>query len=190
MGVMGKILRGLALVAAGLGFSLAGNLSEAKADVVWTVNGTFTDGATVSGTFTVNVYGFLENNFSITTTAGPGFSGFTYNATDSFYSNGNFYVDFQPGYIQDLHLAFLDSLLLPNANNPIQGGSPGPSYECIGSYSCYIPAGGTTRYIGTGFASAVPEPATWAMMALGFLGVGFLAYRRKGKQTGSNFRLA
>jgi PEP-CTERM motif len=28
------------------------------------------------------------------------------------------------------------------------------------------------------FASAVPEPSTWAMMILGFLGVGFLAYRR------------
>jgi hypothetical protein len=29
------------------------------------------------------------------------------------------------------------------------------------------------------FAGAVPEPATWAMMLLGFFGVGFLAYRRK-----------
>jgi len=28
-------------------------------------------------------------------------------------------------------------------------------------------------------AGAVPEPATWAMMLLGFFGVGFLAYRRK-----------
>jgi hypothetical protein len=27
--------------------------------------------------------------------------------------------------------------------------------------------------------SAVPEPATWAMMLLGFVGLGFLAYRRK-----------
>jgi PEP-CTERM motif len=27
--------------------------------------------------------------------------------------------------------------------------------------------------------SAVPEPATWAMMILGFLAVGFVAYRRK-----------
>jgi PEP-CTERM motif len=26
---------------------------------------------------------------------------------------------------------------------------------------------------------AVPEPSTWAMMILGFLGVGFVAYRRK-----------
>lgn len=29
--------------------------------------------------------------------------------------------------------------------------------------------------------SAVPEPSTWAMMVLGFLGVGFAAYRRKTK---------
>ena len=29
--------------------------------------------------------------------------------------------------------------------------------------------------------SAVPEPSTWAMMILGFCGVGFLAYRRKSK---------
>jgi PEP-CTERM motif-containing protein len=29
--------------------------------------------------------------------------------------------------------------------------------------------------------AAVPEPTTWAMMVLGFFGVGFVAYRRKGK---------
>jgi hypothetical protein len=32
--------------------------------------------------------------------------------------------------------------------------------------------------IGNG-VSAVPEPSTWAMMILGFCGVGFMAYRRK-----------
>jgi len=31
------------------------------------------------------------------------------------------------------------------------------------------------------FASPVPEPSTWAMMILGFAGVGFMAYRRKSK---------
>jgi PEP-CTERM motif len=31
---------------------------------------------------------------------------------------------------------------------------------------------------GTGVAAAVPEPSTWAMMILGFLGIGFLASRR------------
>ena len=29
------------------------------------------------------------------------------------------------------------------------------------------------------FTSAVPEPSTWAMMILGFAGVGFMAYRRR-----------
>jgi PEP-CTERM motif len=39
---------------------------------------------------------------------------------------------------------------------------------------------------GDGFAltgtiqAAVPEPSTWAMILLGFVGVGFVAYRRKG----------
>lgn len=37
-------------------------------------------------------------------------------------------------------------------------------------------------------ASAVPEPSTWAMMILGFLGLGFMAYRRK--QNGPALRVA
>jgi PEP-CTERM motif len=37
-------------------------------------------------------------------------------------------------------------------------------------------------------ASAVPEPSTWAMMILGFCGLGFMAYRRK--QSGFALRLA
>lgn len=36
--------------------------------------------------------------------------------------------------------------------------------------------------------AAVPEPSTWAMMILGFAGVGFLAYRRRNQ--GSAFRVA
>ena len=35
--------------------------------------------------------------------------------------------------------------------------------------------------------SSVPEPSTWAMMILGFFGIGFMAYRRKSP---SAFRLA
>jgi hypothetical protein len=31
----------------------------------------------------------------------------------------------------------------------------------------------------SGNVTAVPEPSTWAMMILGFAGVGFVAYRRK-----------
>jgi hypothetical protein len=32
----------------------------------------------------------------------------------------------------------------------------------------------------TPILAPVPEPATWSMMILGFLGLGFLAYRRNG----------
>ncbi len=35
-----------------------------------------------------------------------------------------------------------------------------------------------------GSISAVPEPSTWAMMILGFAGVGFMAYRRSRKDQG------
>jgi len=38
--------------------------------------------------------------------------------------------------------------------------------------------------------AAVPEPSTWAMMVLGFGGLGFLAYRRKDRKSGLNFRFA
>jgi hypothetical protein len=37
--------------------------------------------------------------------------------------------------------------------------------------------------------SPVPEPATWAMMILGFLGLGFLGYRKSSKSGGLAFRL-
>ena len=32
---------------------------------------------------------------------------------------------------------------------------------------------------GTFMASAVPEPSTWAMMLLGFVGIGVMAFRRR-----------
>ena len=38
------------------------------------------------------------------------------------------------------------------------------------------------------FPGAVPEPSTWAMLVLGFAGVGFISYRRKNKAT--TFRFA
>ncbi len=42
------------------------------------------------------------------------------------------------------------------------------------------------RGLVTGFndsVGAVPEPSTWAMMILGFAGVGFFAYRRRNQTT-------
>jgi hypothetical protein len=38
-----------------------------------------------------------------------------------------------------------------------------------------------TSFNGTYSISAVPESSTWAMLVLGFAGIGFMAYRRKSK---------
>jgi hypothetical protein len=48
---------------------------------------------------------------------------------------------------------------------------------------------GTQSFVGTdpSLTTGIPEPSTWAMMILGFAGVGFMSYRRKPK---SSFRLA
>jgi hypothetical protein len=41
---------------------------------------------------------------------------------------------------------------------------------------------GPDSFFLTQSVAPVPEPATWAMMLLGFLGVGGMAYRRRGQQ--------
>ena len=38
--------------------------------------------------------------------------------------------------------------------------------------------------------TGVPEASTWAMMILGFLGIGFLGYRKTAKSSGPTFRMA
>jgi hypothetical protein len=59
--------------------------------------------------------------------------------------------------------------------NGANAGQPGLNFT-------FTPFGETTTN-GTvsSVVEAVPEPSTWAMMILGFFGVGFVAYRRKAK---------
>jgi hypothetical protein len=63
----------------------------------------------------------------------------------------------------------------------------------VGSYSLVfnnvsVPSGANVSFTST--VAAVPEPATWAMMVLGFLGLGFVAYRRNGRSSAMSFRLS
>ena len=56
--------------------------------------------------------------------------------------------------------------------------------ECAGTVVCGAIGGpafsdGSLQELGATTISAVPEPSTWAMMILGFTGIGFMAYRRK-----------
>ena len=43
------------------------------------------------------------------------------------------------------------------------------------------------QFSAAGIPPSIPETATWAMMILGFMGVGFMAYRRRNEGA---FRLA
>jgi hypothetical protein len=173
--------------------------SGAKADVLWTLTDVpLDDGTLLSGHFSVNQDGFLDNNWLFTTQNGT-LPAATYlpviNSVDVTSTTVGFLPPGSP-YQGILFLTFADPLTVASAHNDIVGGSPGPSYECFG-YSCDPSLGpsGTIRYVLgeldkggiASFAAAAPEPSTWAMMILGFLGVGFVAYRRSAK---SAFRLA
>jgi hypothetical protein len=65
-----------------------------------------------------------------------------------------------------------------SACNP--GGSPSTVDVFFPSAVSAILESGNVE-IGAAAVAAVPEPSTWAMMILGFAGVGFMAYRRKSK---------
>jgi hypothetical protein len=82
-------------------------------------------------------------------------------------------------------------------SNGAPGAQPGPlDFTVLGATTANFISNGTAYFaadlldVATGntgaeaaemitITSGVPEPATWAMMILGFFGVGFMAYRRK-----------
>jgi PEP-CTERM motif len=127
-----------------------------------------------SGTFKINVpsvpgslnFGANSPDFvSLTATV----DGFSFNVLASDINS----VGFSNGTLNNL------SLQTPQgaAGTPYLQMS-GPSFWRIGDvqHSDFVSSG--VFSIGTPVVTAVPEPSTWAMMILGFLGIGFMMYRR------------
>jgi hypothetical protein len=97
--------------------------------------------------------------------------------TDSF-STGN--ISLSPGTYY---------LVLQNAVNT--GGQPDfwtENDDSSTAYHNYEGAIGSESFQILGMTAAVPEPSTWAMILLGFAGIGFMASRRK--HNGAALRLA
>ena len=179
-----------AVVTAIAGFCCANAPASANTynPITWDVSGTFDDGGTFSGSFSLNVYGYLTQA-DITTTGGSTLPGTTYNiSTIGTYSNiilttppadG---IDLLVGYNQVLQIVFQNSLEIPGTDSIVVGVG-GPSFEC-NSISC--PPGGTdgvdTRYIASGVATT-PLPSTWTMLIAGCVGLGFFVYRGSRKNT-------
>ena len=78
----------------------------------------------------------------------------------------------------ELSLAFQDGPL-GNAHLSLRGATEGTG-PSDGAESGNLTTGGITL-----MASSVPEPSTWAMMILGFCGLGWLGYRRAGRAVNS-----
>jgi PEP-CTERM motif len=73
-------------------------------------------------------------------------------------------AELQGQIVGDPMLQFTDATLAPNQPNLLDPGSPPGLSGIVGSEA----AGGV-----------IPEPSTWAMMVLGFIGMGFVGYRTK-----------
>jgi PEP-CTERM motif len=82
-----------------------------------------------------------------------------------------------------LNTATLTSIGTNVQSNTIDAGA-GP-YSLTEIYTISANESGTAS--STINISAVPEPSTWAMMIFGFVGIGFMAYRRRDKQAGFRF---
>jgi hypothetical protein len=169
--------------------------SPARADVFWSLNNlqfvlgdNSPDGGTLNGTFAIDQYGyFLNGSVNISTTNGSALFGDTYTGVYNSFVNPpadtvTIFLSDTSGYQRYIQLTFANPLTVPGID-PIIGGPGGPSYECFG-WGC---PDGAIRYISSdsvavslSSVSPVPEAATWAMMLLGFLGLGVLAYRRSG----------
>ena len=102
----------------------------------------------------------------------PGSGGFNVEIDNILYPSGTNELSFQGG---------IALLLSDGATYYLSAdGNPGNSGDGTGGY--FDALGNAT------FAPPVPEPSTWAMMILGFCGLGFMAYRRK--QNGAALSLA
>ena len=97
--------------------------------------------------------------------------------TDALNANSQFF--FGSGGVSTFEVTGID----PSAKlDPTNGGAfiTGLTFVSAGDFT------GTMTPITTEI-SAVPEPSTWAMMIMGFVGIGFMAYRRK--QNGPALRM-
>jgi hypothetical protein len=143
------------------------------------------------GVFTISASGLTSAYFDVPPDTGPnGWDG--YDASTDMGSSGNYFPSLYmdpstyPIYLQSLVGTFADSL----------GHIVGTPFFIGESATVTAPVGATQLQLGfnddqfednTGtlrvtidgpsIASAVPEPSTWAMLLIGFAGVGFMTYR-------------
>lgn len=192
------------LIAAG---ALLFQVGSARADLVfnWSYTGAGQNVGSGTLTATENLETVDTSDYIVTGISGIA-NGFTIDSLSVFSSPSQliYYGSGEPS-VDPRGLSFSgpDGKAFNLAADTIAGGSPFPGFTC-GSPYCLVGPGdpndlnptnlkdpeqpdGERIYTVTGLtdvsitlASAVPELSTWAMMVLGFAGIGFIAYRRRG----------
>jgi hypothetical protein len=151
----------------------------ASADVVYDfalVNGTYSPSGTIAGTLTVDATTGTVTSLNLTT---AGTYNYDFTLITKQFDNFGLWVVTTLDTTSFAHFDFVldnEASLFAGQSTPIYSGAGGGTIYPTGcsDMSCSVgqPVGGT-------FVNAVPEPSTWAMMILGFVGVGCMAYRRK-----------
>jgi hypothetical protein len=154
-----------------------------------------------TGHFSNSVLGttFIDD-YTFTLSGSPQFVAFA-SATNSYAGPGDFISNFTGqlfSFGADLAYNTVDDFAVnppavahPCTDNPTACQElSGSAILAAGGYYLQFQGtgGGTAGYGGdltTAPIAAIPEPSTWAMMILGFAGIGFMAYRR-----GAQFRFA
>jgi hypothetical protein len=131
----------------------------------------------ITGTLTVDATNQLVTGVNID-------AGIFGTFTSLLFENNNFvYLGVPETYIgmENTSNTYLFNLML-NSTASLFSGQP-TTIDSVNSYFYAVPGCCLLGQpiSGTLTVSAVPEPSTWAMMLLGFAGVGFMAYRRKSK---------
>jgi hypothetical protein len=106
-------------------------------------------------------------------TTTPAFTGFPLGVTSGTYDN-TFDLTLASSYDPAFVIANGGTVAAVSAAL-LAGLSAGDTYLDI--HSSVFPSGEIRGFL----APAVPEPSTWAMLLLGFTGIGFMAYHRKSK---------
>jgi hypothetical protein len=140
-------------------------------------------GVHVDGTVTGLIYGLNEDgNGQAPTSVKITTSPMALTATTLSYSGGGLF-DVTAGQITAANnVNFFGGSPYPFGTFLLLNTYPAGNYlDNYLSNSIVANSGGFAGVTYTEVASAVPEPSTWAMLLLGFVGVGFMAYRRKSK---------
>jgi hypothetical protein len=173
------------LVSSMIAASMIGSAADA-APVFWNLNGvSFADGGTASGSFVYDADADFYPTWSISVTGGTtaALPAYTYITPSGFLgihsaTMADFVAVPTTRYIR---LSFLSALT--NSGGTI-GLNTATSFECN---NCSIRRNIVTGSVTSAGVGSVPEPASWALMLLGFGATGYAMRRRQRTKTALSF---